>query len=339
MPGGEALLDQPGQPGRRDRAVAQPALLQHLGDRTHGAGGAQRLRPALGAEGGKCLLELGARGHLRRAEGLGREPALAEVAHGQAHRADREGLCRQRLAPLAQDQLRRSPADVDDQARLLTGLQVGHAGVDQARLFAPGDDLDREAQHALRALQELVAVGRLAQRLGGHGAHARRRQRLQMRRELLQALQPALRGLLGQPALLVEPGPQPDGLLQVLHPPVAAADDASDLDAEAVGTDVDGGEQIGARSRGHGRHRVIVHRAAAELPGLGPVVAGAPQVGRRGRAVPQGVSIGPRPARGAPPASRRTSCSRSMKDSSGAMALPGTWAASSQRRKATACSA
>ena len=50
---------------------------------------------------------------------------------------------------------------------------VRHALVDQAGFFAAGDHVDAEAQDGARAQQELVAVARFAQRLGGDGAHLR----------------------------------------------------------------------------------------------------------------------------------------------------------------------
>ena len=73
---------------------------------------------------------------------------------------------------LAQDQLGGSAADVHHQPALV-GLrqQVGHALVDQARFFAAGNHVDGKAQDLVSALEELVAVARFAQRLGGDGPH------------------------------------------------------------------------------------------------------------------------------------------------------------------------
>ena len=113
-----------------------------------------------------------------RNAGLG-EAAVLEVAHRQTHAADAERLGVQRLATLAEDHLGGATTDVDHEARHVGRLQPRDAGVDQAGLFAPGDDLDRMPQHALRAREEGVAVARLAQRLRGHGTHLLRRTALQ----------------------------------------------------------------------------------------------------------------------------------------------------------------
>ena len=69
-----------------------------------------------------------------------------EVAHRQADAADLERFGQQRHAALAEDHLGGAPADVDDQARRVGGLQARHAGVDEPRFLAPGDHLDRVAQ-------------------------------------------------------------------------------------------------------------------------------------------------------------------------------------------------
>ena len=146
---GDAAPDQPAQPGGRDAPVGDAA-------------GGEQLRharplcstPALPRQRHRregLRAPLGAGGHLRGAEGLGAEPAVAEEAHRQAHAADLERLGQQRLAAMAQDHLGGAPADVDHEARCRRGLQVRHAGIDEARLLAPGDDLDRMAEHGLRA--------------------------------------------------------------------------------------------------------------------------------------------------------------------------------------------
>jgi hypothetical protein len=122
---------------------------------------------------------------------------------------------------------------------------VGHAGVDQARLLAAGDDLDRVAQRGLRAQQEGVAVARLAQRLRGHGAHLPGSKPARRCGEAPQAGQAALRGLFGQQAVGVEAGAQAHGLLEVVDAAVAAVLQLPDLQPEAVGAHVDGGQRPG----------------------------------------------------------------------------------------------
>ena len=67
----------------------------------------------------------------------------------------------------------RAPADVDDQRAEVGGLALQDAEADEAGLLPSGDHLELEPRFAERALHDLVAVARLADRAGGHGAHAR----------------------------------------------------------------------------------------------------------------------------------------------------------------------
>jgi hypothetical protein len=54
---------------------------------------------------------------------------------------------------------------------LRVGQGVRDAQVDQPRLFASGDDFDREAQRGFGLHQELRRILRHAQGVGGHGPH------------------------------------------------------------------------------------------------------------------------------------------------------------------------
>jgi hypothetical protein len=143
---------------------------------------------------------------------------------------------------VAEDHLGGAPADVDDQARQLAGLQTRHAQVDQAGFLAAGDDLDAVPQHAVRALQEGIAVAGFAQGLGGHGAHLPGGKAFETLRELRQAGQAALGGLFGQHAVAVEPAAQAHRLLEVLDALVAALAQLANLEPEAVGAHVDGSQ-------------------------------------------------------------------------------------------------
>jgi hypothetical protein len=173
------------------------------------------------------------------APGFGRQPAVGEKAHRQADAADREGLGRERLAGAAEDHLGRTAADIDHQARLLARLQVRHAAKNQACFLAARDHLDRMAQHRLCAGQESIAVARLAQGLGRHGAHLGRRKALQALGKAAQAGQAALGRFLGQLPVGVEAGAQAHGLLDVVDALIAPARQARDLEAETVGADID----------------------------------------------------------------------------------------------------
>jgi hypothetical protein len=146
---------------------------------------------------------------------------------------------------------------------------AGHAGVDQARLLAAGDDLDRVAQRGLRTQQEGVAVARLAQGLRGHRAHLAGLEAGQARGEAAQAGQAALGRLFGQQAVGVEAGAQAHGLLQVVDAAVAAVcRQLADLEPEAVGAHVDRGQRLGERRRQRVAvgMRALCHAAMFEGP-------------------------------------------------------------------------
>ena len=132
---------------------------------------------------------------------------------------------------------------------------MGHAAVNQARLFAAGNDFDRLPECGTGAQQEGVAVFRLAQGLCGHGAHLGRRQALQALRKAAQAGQAALAGFVGEQAVAVEAGAQAHRFFQVIDAAVAAALHLRDFEPEAVGTDVDGGQG------GVGGRRAVRHGA------------------------------------------------------------------------------
>ena len=257
----EALLHQPAQAGRRDAAVADAARGEHLRDRADGARRAERLAPVARRERLERFLELGAGGDLRLAEAALAEAAVGEVLHRQADAADPErlGLARPRAA--AEDHLGRAAADVDDQARHRRRLQPRDAGEDEARLLAPGDDLDRVAEDGLRAQQEGVAVPRFAQRLRRHRAHLVRREAVEAAREAGQAVEAARRRLLVEEAGGVEAGAEANGFLEVVDAAIAAALDLADLEPEAVRAHVDRRELAGPARLGAARGRRRLHAA------------------------------------------------------------------------------
>ncbi len=85
--------------------------------------------------------------------------AVAEITLGEADAAHLQAFAQQRLETLADDELGAAAADVGNQALARgVGQGVGHAQVDQARLFTAGNDLDRVPEDGLGALDEFVAV-------------------------------------------------------------------------------------------------------------------------------------------------------------------------------------
>ena len=113
------------------------------------------------------------------------------------------------------------------------------------RLFAPRNHLDRIPERVLRLEQEGIDVARLPQRLradradllGAHAAQAfvHAGERVDGDRDRL----------LAEPPLAVEPGGEADRLLPVADAGDVAAFDAPDLETEAVGAEIDGGELHG----------------------------------------------------------------------------------------------
>jgi hypothetical protein len=122
------------------------------------------------------------------------------------------------------------------------GSEVGHALVDQAGFLAPGHHVDRKAQHALGFGQELVAVARFAQGLGGHGAHLAAFEPCQPFAEAGQAVPAALHGLGGQVALGVQAAALAHGFFQVFGAVDLAVVEVADFKAEAVGAQIHSGE-------------------------------------------------------------------------------------------------
>ena len=101
--------------------------------------------------------------------------AVAEEALAQRHAAHLQALELERREALADDQLGAAAADVHDEP--LAGLArhgVRDAGVDEARLFHAGDDLDGMAERLARALEKRLLAPRDAQGVGADHTHAAR---------------------------------------------------------------------------------------------------------------------------------------------------------------------
>ena len=70
--------------------------------------------------------------------------------------------------------------------------RCGHTQVDQARLFAAGDDLDRVPEDGFGTLDEFVAVARFAQGIGTDDAHRASRHAVDQLGKALEAVQAPL---------------------------------------------------------------------------------------------------------------------------------------------------
>ena len=101
-----------------------------------------------------------------------RRRAAGEEAVGEAHRAELEAAGGQHLAALAEQQLGRAAADIDEEDPPVEhrhGLE--HAEVDQPRLFDARDHLDADVGFVLGPLEELGRVPRLADGARCHRPH------------------------------------------------------------------------------------------------------------------------------------------------------------------------
>ena len=133
------------------------------------------------------------------------DPAGREELSGHGHAADVQGFHHARLQAGADDELGGAAADVHHQpVARRRAHRMGRADVDQPRLLAPRDHLDRESQRLLRALQEGRGVLGHAHRVGGHRAHPLGVELAQPLAEAAQRGQRALLAFLGETLVLVQ---------------------------------------------------------------------------------------------------------------------------------------
>ena len=175
---------------------------------------------------------------------VGEKPeAVADAAHVQR-------LGELRLEAGADDELGRAAADVDHQASVRGGGQrMRHAQIDEARLLAARDHLDREAEHLPGFAQELGRVLRYTQRIGAHRAHCLTREAAQPLGELgkrleRQGLRAAVDAFLGG-----EPGAQAHHLAHRIERVDLAVDHPSDLQVKAVRAEIDRRQSVVTRHR------------------------------------------------------------------------------------------
>ena len=239
----QQAVEQPVQPVAGHGGGWAARQSQHVADGADGARGAVGHIPAAGPVGVERLVQHrlgGDLGHLERRWG---ELRVGEVPHGPGHAAHAVGLHDLRVETLAQDQLGGASADVHHEAAL-GGLwqRVRHALVDQPGFFAPGDDVDREAQDAFGLRQELGAVAGLAQGLGGNCAHVVLLEAGQPLAEARQAIPATLHGRRGEVAFFVQATALANGLFQVFGAVDLAVVEVADFKAVAVGSQVHSGE-------------------------------------------------------------------------------------------------
>ena len=131
----------------------------------NGARCAQSDVPPLDAELPGQSFQLLHGGKTRALEILFVDDAASKVGLREAHAAHTAAFHQTRLEILADNQLGRAAADIDDQLTASLRLRVLHAHKNQTRFFVAGNDFDRVGDDLLRALEELCGVCRLAQRV------------------------------------------------------------------------------------------------------------------------------------------------------------------------------
>jgi hypothetical protein len=247
----QSALAQRAQRGRLHGDVVQrlraPARLHLVRQQAQGQDGAR------GADG---HLEAGAghrRGplrqnvfHVRLQPRLvaGRERVGVDVALGQAQHAQLLGDDLLQAAAHAQRQLQAAAADVDHQrAPALQVDAVQRGQVDETRLPLAGDGLGPDLDGAAHLLQEVLAVGGLADGGGGHRQDLVDAVRLGQPAVAAQGLQAAPHGLGRQPAAGERARAQADHLLLAAHDLEGAGPGhVDDHEVERVAAQVHGGD-------------------------------------------------------------------------------------------------
>src|SRR5262249_31625554 len=139
-----------------------------VADREDRARRADALLPARVLIAALHALELELGRDLGLAEALAREAALAEEAPAEAHAAHARAVLQERREARAGAALGAPPADVDHEASTVDGrLLVRDAEVDEARLLAARQHLDREAERRARAREQVLRLAHAPERVGG----------------------------------------------------------------------------------------------------------------------------------------------------------------------------
>ena len=155
---------------------------------------------------------------------------------------------------LADDELGAAAADVDHQALAwLARHGVRDARVNEPRLLHSGDDLDRVAESLAGALEKSLLPVRETQRVGADNAHAVGMHVAQTLAEALQTGERARGDVLVDTAVLGDAGGEAYHLAQAVDDDELAVRMARDHHVEAVGPEIDGGEDVGHGPRAAAR--------------------------------------------------------------------------------------
>src|SRR6185503_3514249 len=115
--------------------------------------------PAIAAERGGDGCQLEARLEPRAVEALLAQLAVLEMFLAEPHAADVQALEVLRLVAFADDQLRATAADIDDQVSTVLRIDVmRNTEIDEACLFHSRDDFDGVPERLLGPRQKRVGV-------------------------------------------------------------------------------------------------------------------------------------------------------------------------------------
>ena len=168
-----------------------------------------------------------------------------EKAHGVGDAAQWQAFGAVGLGFRADDEFRRAATDVDDEHAVAVGRQgVDDAGVDEAGFFAPGDDFDGKAQCGFGLRDEGGDVFGDAEGVGGNGADLLGGETAQAFAEFGEAGEGALLRGFVEVFLFVQTGGKAHHFFDGIDDLELAVVVLADLQAEAVGTEIDGGEHL-----------------------------------------------------------------------------------------------
>ena len=149
---------------------------------------------------------------------------------------------------------------------------MGHAQVHQARFLAAGHDFDAVPQRGFGRHQEGLRRCELTHGIGGDRTHALRRNVLDALAEARKTLQRALAHGLVQAALAVQAFGHAHRFAQAVHHAQLAQHVACDHHVEAVGTQVQRGQQFAVFQRRRGGRVRLAQGVGAHDAGAGDVV-------------------------------------------------------------------
>ena len=155
-----------------DAVVGQLELVRDVSCGTHRARRADRTFPTAPAKDRSNRAKLEPHREPSALETFGAELAVGEMLATDTDAADVKAFEMLRLVALADDDLRATAADVDDEVRSVRGVGVVRdAEVDEARLFDAGDHLDGMTERLFGLGEKRVRVARATQRVRADDAH------------------------------------------------------------------------------------------------------------------------------------------------------------------------